>query len=219
MPNADLRIDDRAYARSGGMYAKPRPGMRQALARLNRFISYARRSPNIVSSSGCVPRCVPDHNLSRVRPRSTITSSASCTLASMKSGRWRMGTHSREAESDSATPPPRTFETFPFPWPPGREPADDPRVQAIAAAAADLVAKRDAWLNPTQTCDFGTLEASSSAPSPTSTTRGRPGSTWRTGRSTRPCSPRTGWPKDLTDDEILARLLALNLERAGKQRG
>ena len=26
-----------------------------------------------------------------------------------------------------------------------------------------------------------------------------------------------GWPADLTDDEILARLLALNLERAGKQ--
>jgi hypothetical protein len=24
-----------------------------------------------------------------------------------------------------------------------------------------------------------------------------------------------GWPGDLTDDEILARLLALNLERAG----
>ena len=35
----------------------------------------------------------------------------------------------------------------------------------------------------------------SSAPSPTSTTRGRPGSTWRTGRSTRPCSPRTAGPK------------------------
>jgi hypothetical protein len=28
-----------------------------------------------------------------------------------------------------------------------------------------------------------------------------------------------GWPKDLTDEEILARLLALNLERAGKHRG
>jgi hypothetical protein len=25
-----------------------------------------------------------------------------------------------------------------------------------------------------------------------------------------------GWPKDLTDDEILARLLALNLARAAK---
>ena len=26
-----------------------------------------------------------------------------------------------------------------------------------------------------------------------------------------------GWPADLSDDEILARLLALNLERAAKQ--
>ena len=26
-----------------------------------------------------------------------------------------------------------------------------------------------------------------------------------------------GWPHDLTDEEILARLLALNLERAGKK--
>jgi hypothetical protein len=26
-----------------------------------------------------------------------------------------------------------------------------------------------------------------------------------------------GWPHDLTDDEILARLLALNLEQAGRQ--
>jgi hypothetical protein len=25
-----------------------------------------------------------------------------------------------------------------------------------------------------------------------------------------------GWPRDLSDEEILARLLALNLERAGK---
>ena len=28
-----------------------------------------------------------------------------------------------------------TFETFPFPWPPGQEPKDDPRVKAIAEAA------------------------------------------------------------------------------------
>ena len=42
--------------------------------------------------------------------------------------------------------PTTTFETFP--WPPGTEPTDDPRVQAIAAAAAEMVALRDAWLNP-----------------------------------------------------------------------
>ncbi|MDR5729272.1 MAG: class I SAM-dependent DNA methyltransferase, partial [Terriglobia bacterium] len=41
-----------------------------------------------------------------------------------------------------------TFETFPFPWPPGHEPKDSPLVEAIAEAARDLVAKRDAWLNP-----------------------------------------------------------------------
>ena len=46
------------------------------------------------------------------------------------------------------TTPPATFETFPFPWPPGREPAGDPRVEAIAQAARELVEQRDAWLNP-----------------------------------------------------------------------
>ena len=79
----------------------------------------------------------------------TTTSSASYTPASTNFGRGGMGTQLREAESGFRYTPTTTFETFPFPWPPGREPADDPRVQAIAAAAADLVAKRDAWLNPT----------------------------------------------------------------------
>ncbi|RLC71252.1 MAG: class I SAM-dependent DNA methyltransferase, partial [Chloroflexi bacterium] len=44
--------------------------------------------------------------------------------------------------------PTTTFETFPFPWPPGQEPQDDARVQAIAQAARELVEKRDRWLNP-----------------------------------------------------------------------
>jgi hypothetical protein len=39
--------------------------------------------------------------------------------------------------------PTSIFETFPFPWPPGSEPVDDPRVQAIAAAAKELVEMRD----------------------------------------------------------------------------
>ncbi len=44
--------------------------------------------------------------------------------------------------------PTTCFETFPFPWPPGQEPQEDPRVQAIAAAAKELNALREAWLNP-----------------------------------------------------------------------
>jgi hypothetical protein len=34
--------------------------------------------------------------------------------------------------------------------------------------------------------------------------------------ATRKLSPSSGWPHDLCDYELLARLLALNLERAGK---
>ncbi len=57
------------------------------------------------------------------------------------------GTQLREAESGFRYTPTTTFETFPFPWPPGQEPAGDARVEAIAEAARALVALRDAWLN------------------------------------------------------------------------
>jgi hypothetical protein len=62
---------------------------------------------------------------------------------------WALATSSRHGVGDDPTYNSTTcFETFPFPWPPGKEPADDSRVQAIAAAAKDLVEKRDRWLNP-----------------------------------------------------------------------
>jgi hypothetical protein len=45
-----------------------------------------------------------------------------------------------------------TFETFPFPYPPGTEPkdVDSPIMAAIVSAAQDLVSLRDKWLNPPQ---------------------------------------------------------------------
>jgi type II restriction/modification system DNA methylase subunit YeeA len=51
------------------------------------------------------------------------------------------------------------FETFPFPYPPGKEPMDDAQVQAIAAAAKALHEERYAWLNP----DESMLEGRSKA--------------------------------------------------------
>ncbi len=57
----------------------------------------------------------------------------------------RMGT---SLEDRPRYTPSTTFETFPFPWPPGREPSNDPHVKAITTAAEDLVTKRDRWLNP-----------------------------------------------------------------------
>jgi type II restriction/modification system DNA methylase subunit YeeA len=106
----------------------------------------------------------------------------------------------------------KTFETFPFPWPPGREPADDPRVAAIAAAARDLVAKRDAWLNPA-----GASEAERKPRTLTALYNSRPAWLDLAHRGLDAAVLAAyGWPGDVSDDEILARLLALNLARAGK---
>ncbi len=106
------------------------------------------------------------------------------------------------------------FETFPFPWPPGKEPKDDPRVQAIAQAAKELVEQRDRWLKADPT------------PGPSPTGRGekrtltnlynaRP--TWLDlvhKRLDEAVFAAYGWKSDLSDEEILEKLLALNLERA-----
>jgi hypothetical protein len=105
------------------------------------------------------------------------------------------------------------FETFAFPWPPGREPQDDSRVTAIATAAHELVEKRDRWLNPE-----GADEAELKQRTLTKLYNQRP--TWLDLahiRLDRAVLDAYGWPHDIADDEILARLLALNLERAAAQ--
>jgi hypothetical protein len=122
----------------------------------------------------------------------------------------RQGTQLREVESGSRYTPTTCFETFPFPWPPGKEPVDDPRVQAIAAAAKDLVEKRDRWLNPE-----GASEAELKKRTLTNLYNQRP--TWL-GLAHKKLDQAVldayAWPHDLTDDQILERLLALNLQRA-----
>jgi len=123
----------------------------------------------------------------------------------------RRGTQLREVESGFRYTPKSTFETFVFPWPPGMEPTSDPRVQAIAAAAHDLVAKRDAWLNPP-----GATESELKKRTLTNLYNQRP--TWLADAHRAldlAVLAAYGWPTDISDDEILARLLALNQDRAG----
>jgi type II restriction/modification system DNA methylase subunit YeeA len=122
----------------------------------------------------------------------------------------RTGTQLREAESGFRYTPTTTFETFPFPWPPGQEPQDDPRVLAIAAAARELVEKRDAWLNPA-----GASEAELKKRTLTNLYNRRP--TWLElahRKLDEAVFAAYGWPADLDDDEILRRLLQLNAQRA-----
>ena len=107
----------------------------------------------------------------------------------------------------------KTFSTFPFPWPPGQEPADDPRIQAIAEAAQELVQFRDAWLNPP-----GASEAELKKRTLTNLYNQRPG--WLDNAHLKldaAVLAAYGWPSDLAGEEILERLLALNLERAALQ--
>jgi hypothetical protein len=120
-----------------------------------------------------------------------------------------------------ASPPPKktrpapttTFETFPFPWPPGKEPQDDPHLLAIAQVARELVAKRDAWLNPP-----GLPAADLKKRTLTNLYNQRP--TWLDlahKKLDAAVFAAYGWPEGLSDDEILQRLLDLNLERAKKR--
>ena len=193
-------------------YARPRPEMREALKDVRHYIATPRVSKHRVFVWLSSEVLANDGTIVFAREDDYFFGVLHSRLHEIWSR--RMGTQLREAESGCRYTPTTTFETFPFPWPPGREPADDPCVQAIAAAAADLVAKRDAWLTPT-----GASEAELKQRTLTNLYNARPAWLDLAHRALDAAVLAAyGWPKDLTDDEILARLLALNLERAGKAR-
>ena len=117
------------------------------------------------------------------------------------------------AGNDPTYTPSTCFETFPFPWPPGKEPQDDRRVQAIAQAAEELVEQRDRWLNAE-----GLSETEKKKRTLTNLYNIRP--TWLDlahKRLDQAVFAAYGWNSDLKDEEILEKLLALNLERSKKE--
>ncbi|HXH50524.1 MAG TPA: DNA methyltransferase, partial [Terriglobia bacterium] len=124
-----------------------------------------------------------------------------------------LGTQLREAESGFRYTPTSTFETFPFPWPPGREPKDDALVRAIAEAARELVERRDAWLNPPDAKEEDLKER-------TLTNLYNESPTWLAEAHLRldaAVFSAYGWPDKLADTEVLERSLALNHERAAME--
>ena len=124
------------------------------------------------------------------------------------------GTQLREAESGFRYSQTTTFETFPFPWPPGAEPAGDQHVQAIAVAARRLVELRGNWLHLP-----GANAEELKKRTLTNLYNIRP--TWLAlAHQTldNMVAVAYGWPTDLGDEEVLSRLLALNEERT-RQRG
>ncbi|GAK55509.1 hypothetical protein U27_02343 [Candidatus Vecturithrix granuli] len=185
------------------------PGLRKAIAPLNRFI--------------CTPR-IAKYRLFIWVKDGTLPDSAVIAIAreddyflgvlqSKPHELWtlRRGT---ALETRPRYTPTTTFETFPFPWPPGQEPHDDERVQAIAAAAKQLVELRENWLNPQ-----GMSEKDLKKRTLTNLYNQRP--TWLQlahDALDKAVLDAYGWPHDIQDEEILKRLLDLNLQRAGSEK-
>ena len=119
------------------------------------------------------------------------------------------GTQLREVESGFRYTPTTCFETFPFP-----RPTEEQR-EAIAAAARDLVRLRNGWLNPP-----GVAPEDLAKRTLTNLYNERP--TWLANAHDAldgAVLAAYGWPSDLPDEELLARLLALNLARAEDDEG
>ncbi len=136
--------------------------------------------------------------------------------------------------NDPRYTPTTCFETFPFPAGltpniPAANYADDPRAQAIADAARRLNELRENWLNPPQWIDRvpeivpGYPDRLIPRPEHAAELKKR---TLTNLYNQRPAwldhahravdeavAAAYGWPADLSDDEVLRRLLALNRER------
>ena len=207
-----LRSQNRraAYAEKWWQYAEARPGMREALCKKNRYIATPRVSKHrvfvwltseVLANDGTIVFARDDDYFFGV-------------LHSRAHELWARGkgTQLREAESGFRYTPTSTFETFPFPWPPGQEPTADPKVQAIAEAARALVEKRGLWLNPE-----GADPADLAKRTLTNLYNARPA--WLDGLHRtldRAVFAAYGWPDGLTEAEVLEHLLTLNGQRAGE---
>jgi type II restriction/modification system DNA methylase subunit YeeA len=204
-----VRLQSRSTRPEWWIHERPRVDLRAAISPLPRYIG----TPRLTKHRLFVylqPQTLPDSQVIVVAREDDYFFGV---LHSRVHELWAraMGTQLREAESGFRYTPSTTFETFPFPWPPGQEPQDDARVAAIAAAARRLVELRDNWLNPP-----GADEAELRQRTLTNLYNRRP--TWlANAHATLDAAVLAayGWPGDLADDAILARLLALNLERAG----
>ncbi len=186
-------------------YARPRPEMRDALKDKARYIvtpavakhrAFVWAGPDVLCNQGTLVIARDDDYFFGV-------------LHARAHELWslRLGT---SLEDRPRYTPTTTFETFPFPWPPGTEPTADPRVVAIADAARRLVELRDRWLDPPDLAETELKQRTL-----TNLYNARP--TWLANAHRaldRAVFDAYGWPHDLGDDALLARLLALNAERA-----
>lgn len=216
----------RAKARSGDytgvrwwLHQRPRPDMRRAIEHLSRYIVTVGVAKHRIFAWLDQPT-LPDHALMVFARDDDYFFGV---LHSKVHELWSrgMGTQLREVESGFRYTPTTTFETFPFPYLPGTERQDDPKVQAIASAARELVAFRDAWLNESGLSEAELKERTltnlynrpDERPKETPELRETRRQLKELHRKLDKAVLATyGWPADISDEEILSRLLTLNLQ-------
>ena len=199
------------WARQRGtwwIHGRCQPEMRIALAKRDRFIATVAASKHRVFV-WLPPEVLPDHHLI-VFARDDDWFFGVLHSRFHQAWALRLGTQLREKESGFRYTPTTCFETFPFPWAPSTSlgkltRAQDEQRTAIAQAARALDTQRADWLGD-RTDPRGTLTALYNA---------RPGWLQQANAALdEAVAAAYGWPADLSDDEAVVRLLALNQERA-----
>ncbi len=218
-----------AVKRAWWRHERPRPEMWRALDGLTRYIA----TPTVAKHRLFVwfdAGICPDHQLIVIARDDDVTFGI---LHSRFHEAWslRLGT---SLEDRPRYTPTTTFETFPFPD--GLSPdisaadyADDPRAVAIAEAARRLVELRDRWLNPPEWVEWvdepvpgyprrpvaRDQVAAKSLKTRTLTALYNARPQWLTDAHAAldaTVAAAYGWGAGITDDEVLAELLAMNVD-------
>ena len=208
-------------------HRRPVPDMWDALSGMSRYIA----TPHVAKHRlfvWCDVRICPDKQLIVIARDDDTTFGI---LHSRFHEIWslRLGT---SLEDRPRYTPTTTFETFPFPSGltpdvPAEEYADDPRAMAIAAEARRLVELRDRWLNPPEWVEWvdEPVPGYPKRPVPRDEDTAKP-LTKRTLTNLYNARPQWladahaaidaavadayGWPADISDEDVLQELLALN---------
>jgi type II restriction/modification system DNA methylase subunit YeeA len=190
-----------AYRTRWWLHMEPRPEMRLALKDLRRFIVTLCVSKHrlFVWVPGEV---LPDHALIAIARDDDYTFGV---LHSRIHEIWARstGTQLREVESGFRYTPTTTFETFPFPKP------TQEYKEAIAAVAKNLDTLRQAWLNPS-----GLPEKDLKDRTLTNLYNKPP--TWLVNvhkQLDEAVLDAYGWGNDISDEDLISKLLGLNFER------
>jgi type II restriction/modification system DNA methylase subunit YeeA len=224
-------------------FAEPRPGLIRRLGSINRYVAIPKVSQYrvFVWMDTVV---YPDNLVIAVTRDDNTTFGVLCSKFHVE---WSLRLGSTLEDRPTYTPGScfETFP-FPeglTPDIPASDYADDPRAQRIAAAAKTLDELRRAWLNPPDLVDIVPEVTPTAAPGDaprrypdrvipknveaavklkertlTNLYNQRP--RWLADAHDtldRAVAAAYGWPEDIATEEALARLLALNLQRAGAQ--